>query len=151
MKRRMTLSLALALSVISLALASFDSTARAQQRRVFRADTGMIMIGPNQVLRLTVVSGDFNPDNDISVRFRRMGYVEADNVYKVAAQNVTGPVRLMPGEAASLDITRLFLGGVYADAVRGVVESNRPGARVTVQIIDETTGETQIIVILIAT
>jgi hypothetical protein len=56
----------------------------------------------------------------------------------------------MPGEAASIDITRSFLGGVYADAVRGVVETNRPGARVTAQIFDATTGETKIIVNLIA-
>ena len=145
----MTLSIALALSVVALSLVSYDSTARAQQRRMFRVDTGMVTLGPNQVLRLAV-SGDFNDDNPISVRFRRTGYVEADNVYKIAAQNVTDPVRLMPNEAASIDITRSFLGGVYADGVRGVVETNHPGARVTAQIIDATTGQTKIIAILIA-
>ena len=147
MKRRITLSIALTLSLVALSLASSDSTAQAQQQQQqrFKADTGVVAVGPNQTLRLTVV-GDFNDDGLISVRFRRVGYVEADNVYKIAAQDVTGSVRLMPGEAASFDIPASFLGGIYV-GVRGVVETNGRDARVTAHIIDRVTGQVNSVLI----
>ena len=144
MHRRIALSIALALSVALLSLMSSGSTAQAQQQIRFRADTGLFTLGQNQVLRLTAVF-DFNNDGDVAgadfarVRFRRMKYVEADNVYQVAAQDVTDPVTLRPGEAASIVTDNVdpdeFLGRV-------VVESNRRNVRATATIINTLTGET---------
>ena len=78
MKRRMTLSIALTLSVVALLLASSDSTAQPKPgiRRV--ADTGIVSLGPNQVLRLTLfgdATGDRQVDAADYVVFRRMEYI----------------------------------------------------------------------------
>ena len=144
MKRRITLSLALSLSVVLVSLMSSDSTAKAQQggRRV-SFDTGIVTLGPNQVLRVTVAAGDGDSDGAdyLAVRFRRLGYIEQGNVYKVTSQATTDPIRLRSGEAASIDI-----GLDEFNAVRGVINGNligtdAAGARATVQIIDVNTRQ----------
>ena len=52
MKRSIALAVALAVSVILLSLVSSDSVSQAQQRRLFQWDTGVVSLGPNQVLRI---------------------------------------------------------------------------------------------------
>ena len=137
MRRRIILSIALVMSLVLVSLTSSDSTAQArQQRRTFVWDTGVVTLGPNQVLRLTA-TGDGQVLGNLLLRFRRTGYVEEDNIYKVASQATTGPVEPGPGEAVSIDFNR---GNV--DAVRGVVLSNRRNVRVTAAIINTSTGET---------
>lgn len=145
MRRRTALSIALALSVL-VSLVSLPATARGQQRRVFRADTGMFILGPDQVLRLTVTTSDI--DAELRVRFRRMGYVEADNVYKLAAQEVTDPVTLRPGEAVSMDVSAFTNGGSYP-GMRGVVESNRQDVRVTAHIVNKFTQKVDSIIAIL--
>src|SRR5688572_10468012 len=74
MRHRTTLSIALALSVVLLSVMSSDSAANTQpppQR--FRADTGLIIPGPHQILRLTIAAGS-GDDQITFVRFRRMEY-----------------------------------------------------------------------------
>ena len=146
MKRRMTLSFALALSVTLLSLASSDSTAQAQLagRRV--ADTGIVSLGPNEELRLTLM-GDFNADGKVDaadyVLFRRMEYGQetcgSDGVCKlvVTSQTTTNPIRLRPGEAVSFTCIPAAVFGV-----RVVVLSNRRNVRATATIINTITGET---------
>ena len=74
MKRSIALAVALAVSGILLSLASSDSVSQAQQRRLFQWDTGVVSLGPNQVLRLL---GDWNGDGDATdaaaKRPRRLG------------------------------------------------------------------------------
>jgi hypothetical protein len=142
MKRRIALSIALVVSVVLVSLASSDSTAQAQQgiRRV--ADTGIVSLGPNQELRLTVM-GDFNADGQVDaadyVLFRRMEYGQetcnSDGVCKlvVTSQTTTNPIRLRPGEAVSFTC---IPGSVFG--VRVVVESNRR-ARVLGIVFDTST------------
>ena len=141
MKRRMTLSIALVLSVVLLSLLSSDAKAKAQppQRSMF--DTGIIAPSPNQILRITINWGD--GAEQAVVRFRRMEYApgscNTDGVCKLnVASDTTSPgITLMPGEAASLD----FIGGhEVTHGVRGVVISNRPNVRVNTLIIEATTG-----------
>ena len=145
MKRRIALSFALALSVISLALVSFDSAARAQQRQRCTADTGVITLRPNQKLRLAT-NGTIGPqagDATVVVGFRRMDYVHegcnSDGVCKlaVASQSTSAPITVMPGEAAYIDVAPAYPGG----GVRVVVLSNRRNVRATAAIIDTVTGE----------
>ena len=142
MKRKITLSIALALSLILISLTASDSTVSAQpqqQRAVF--DSGIVTLGANQALRVSIV-GDWNSDNDVTVRFRQTQYTP-DGVcssggvckYAVASQNTTAPVTLMPGEAASSSL----MAGTYG---RSTVFSNRRNVRVTAAIIDTLTGET---------
>jgi hypothetical protein len=140
MKRRLTLSTALALSVLSLALVSSDSTAQAQQQVRFRADTGIVTLGPNQVLRVTVTAVDGS--DFLLVRFRRTQYAQGacnNGACKLASVTdlILDPFTLMAGEAAYIDIPQ----GGFA-GVRGVVQSNRRNMRATATIINTVTGET---------
>ena len=151
-KRRITVSISLALSLL-LTLLSLPSTAQGQPRRRPVADTGIITLGQNQVLRITVRVSDTNAE-DTTVRFRRQGFnaVFADGSvrkYIVASQDTSAPITLMPGEGASIDIPRSFLGEDYL-SVRGVVLSSSPNVQVNALIVDTTTGNaTAIIAILI--
>ena len=136
MKRQMTSSLVLTLSLL-LSLVWFPSPASGQQPQRFRADTGIIIPGPHQKLRVTVVGMG---TTILTVRFRQIEYVQdtcnSDAVCKLTAssQTTSDPITLVPGEAASLDLIASTYG-------RGIVLSDTQDARVTVQIIDTTTGQ----------
>ena len=148
MKLRLRLSIALVLGAVLLSLTSSDLMAQ-QGRRRFRADTGIVTLGPNQQLRVSV-TGDFNGDADLGGAdfvFRRIGYIEQDNIYRVGSQVTTEPIRLTQSEGASIDINQ----GEF-DAVRCVVSGNLIGtdarsARVTVQVINRTTNQVDSILI----
>jgi hypothetical protein len=134
MKQRITLTIALTVSVVLVSLASSDSTAQAQPERRRVADTGILSLAPNQELRLTLLRltlmGDADGDGKVDaadyVLFRRMEYGQescsSDGVCKlvVTSQTTTNPVRLRPGEAVSFTC---IPGSVFG--VRVVVESNR--------------------------
>jgi hypothetical protein len=139
MKRRIALSIALALGVLLVSLASSDSTARAQKQARFSADTGIVTLGPNQVLRVTAVvdGADF-----LALRFRRMQYAQgtcAGEVCKLASVTdlILDPVTVMAGQAASMNLTQDGFNGV-----RIVVQSNRRNVRATATVINTVTGET---------
>ena len=140
MKRRIALSMALALSVVFVSLMSSDSTAQPQQQVKFRADTGIVALGPNQRLRLWILTDQYG-DIPSAVSFRRMQYAQGacnGGVCKLGSVTdlVIDPFTLMAGEAAYIDITQ----GGFA-GVRGVVQSNRR-VRATATIINTVTGET---------
>lgn len=149
MKRRIVLSIALALSVVGLSLMSSDSMAQAQQRVRFRADTGAVRLGPNQGLRVTVAAPVDGADF-LAVRFERFEYSQgvcnSEGLCKhmTLTKTGTGTLNLTAGEAASIVD--------YVDPdelLRVVVESNRSGARVTAQIIDVATNEVVAVVPLV--
>ncbi len=123
---------------------SFALTAQGQQpKRKLVADTGVVTLGPNQMLRL---AGDWNGDGVTSVQFRQVAYMPAgcnDGVCKhtVVSQSTSAPVTLMSGEAASIDIDN------YSWGIRAMVLSDNPNMRVNVMIVDKTTGN--IIAILV--
>lgn len=137
MKRSIVLAVALFLSVILLSLASSDSATQAQQRRLFQWDTGVVALGPNQVVRLV---GDWNGDGDTTVGFREIKYGQGacnGTVCKLVIISTTtsGPHTVAAGEAISLDLIATTYG-------RGIVTSNRRDVQVTASIINTTTGET---------
>lgn len=149
MKHKLALTISLAMIVALASLMRSDSTASAQQRRVFRGDTGVVPLGSHQVLRITVDWGDGDPG---TVRFGRIAYMpegcNSDGVCKlaVAAQDTSEPITLMRGEAASMDYRETDF-----NFVRRVVLSSSRNVRVNAQIIDVTTGQVDgIIAILIA-
>ena len=141
MTRNTLLTIALAVIVISLSLASSDSTARAQRQRRLAADTGVITLGANQILRITVVN---RSRADSNIRFRKTEYTEgacsSDGVCKhvVASVNTSAPLTLAPGEAASVDIPN----STSAVGVK-VLDAGGSGTfeQVVAQIIDATTGK----------
>ena len=72
MKRKMTFSLTLTLSLL-LSLVSLPATAQAAPQR-FKADLGVISLVATQTLRVTVAGTDGN--DTIRVRLRWMHYME---------------------------------------------------------------------------
>ena len=140
MKRKITLSLVLS---VALLLMTFDSTTRAQPVRRFRFETGIVKLGPNQIMRITINWGDGTPN---SVRFGQTAYTQdgchADGVCKLTGTNTfSGSITLMPGEAASYDI---LSAGTYG---RGIVVTNNRNAHVNASIIDATTGRVDAVLI----
>jgi hypothetical protein len=143
MKRRIILSIALALSIVLVSLMSSDSSVAAQNQIKIVADTGMVALGPGQTLRLTVAApvGVVNLDHHI-LEFRRINYTEnvcSGNVCKQSVASVTnsGAIALLPGEAASFHIGP----EIYGNGVRGVVLSNSRDLRVNAMIIETATGK----------
>jgi hypothetical protein len=140
MKRRIVLSIALALGSLLVLLTSSDATALAQQQTKFRADTGIVTLGPNQVLRVTATVVDGN--DFLAVRFRRIQYGQgtcAGEICKLGSVTdlIIDPIALMPGEAASMNLAQDGFKGV-----RIMVQSNRRNVRATAAIINSVTGET---------
>lgn len=145
MKRKMrlslTLTLSLLLSLVSLPAAS-QATPPPPQR--FRADSGVIALGADQRLRVTVAAGDINGDQAIRVRFRWMQYEPQGCSgmppvcrHMVVSQDVTAVETPGPDDALSLELNGTGVGG--AGAVRVIVESNNPNARVLSIVFDTST------------
>ena len=138
MKRSIASAIMLAVTVILLLLVSSDSSTQAQLRgKLFHWDTGVVALGPNQVLRLT---GDWNGDGDTTVGFREIKYGQGacnGAVCKlvILSSTTTGPLTVPAGEGISLDLVSSTYG-------RGIVTSNRGDVQMTASIINTLTGET---------
>ncbi len=142
MKHRITLSIALVLSIALLSLMSSDSTVKAERLRTYSADTGVVTLGPGQILRITVAPQAGRPTDSFSLNFVKIEYDPStcndDGVciHTVTSRTTTDPVRLMPGESASIDITPT----PNSSAVRSVVTVDSPDVQVNAFIIDIDTG-----------
>lgn len=141
MKRRITLSIALVLSIVLVSLMSSDSTANAARPQRFVADTGMIPLGPNQLLRVTVVPVADGPIHSVIFTFTTNHFGPQGTCnggvckHFISSQTTSDPITLAPGEAASVDIAsgqtaqvRLHFGSVL------------PNVQMNALIIDTTTG-----------
>ena len=141
MKRRIALSIALLLASVLVSLTTSDSTARAQQRAKFSADTGIVTLGPNQVLRVTATRAVDGADF-LALRFRRMQYAQGPcdgGVCKLGSVTdlIIDPFTLMMGEGASMDLAQDGFKGT-----RIIVLSNSRNVRATAMIVNTITGET---------
>lgn len=156
MKSKITISIALVLSIILVSLVVFDTATNAQPRRQRIFDTGAVTLGPNQYLRITVNGGDGN--DSLGLRFRQMRYAPlmCDGSvrtckYTVASENTTAPIRLRGNEAVSFDI----MPAPESPVVRGVALGDVNGdgiddIRVNAEVINSQTGHVDgIIAILI--
>ncbi|HEX6187015.1 MAG TPA: hypothetical protein VFZ40_02950 [Pyrinomonadaceae bacterium] len=151
MKRKIALSLALTLSVVMLSLMSSDSSANAQQRgKKVSFDTGIVTLSPDQFLRVAI-AGDFNRDADADgadfLVFKRVGYIEQGNIYRVASQVTTDPIRLGQGEAVSIDINQGEFNAVRCLVAGNFIGTDASNARVTVEIINRTTNQVDSVLI----
>ena len=141
MKRRLTLSIALVMSIALVSLMSSDSTANAA-RPQYVADTGMIPLGANQLLRITVApkAGAVVPTGSVVFTIDGNTYTPGTcngGVCKhfISSQTTSDPITLATGEAVSVDTApghtaqfRLRFGSVL------------PNVQVNALIIDTTTG-----------
>ena len=149
MKRKLTLSIALALGIVLVSLTSTDWPVGAEPPQRFVFDTGLIKVGAGQLPLVSVAAGDFNGDGSVSGTdfvVRRFEYAQGpctgDGVCRQAieSQTISDPMRLLPGQAASIAVDPSDpTGGIY---VRAVVVSNKRSALVTASIIDTVTGKT---------
>jgi len=159
MKRITVLSVALGLGIALLALISSDSRTKAAPVRTYYsepkagprakplpprtyiADTGMITLGPNEFLRMTVVAARSRQPTSLTVTFTGQVTESVCNggvcTHTVTSEYTTAPVTLMQGQAASHDIVPT----PGASAVRAVVTGNSPDMLVNGLIIDGTTGQ----------
>jgi hypothetical protein len=133
MKQKTNLLMAALLGGLIITLLSADSFAQ-NQRRQFVADTGVINLGPNQKLRVTVTPAADNLT--LRVRFRRCLYIEQDGFFMVDSTQISPVMMLASNEARFFDT---FAAG--AAAVRFRIGSNSPDIVVTSQLIDTSTGE----------
>lgn len=132
--------IALVLSVVAMSLVRHGSTAHAQPGGGKKFDTGVVTLGPDQELRITVNSLGGNDAG--SFRSRRMTYTETGTtggvrILMLASQTTMGPITLSPGEAASMG----FRTTVAGETVHYMVSTNNPNIQVTAMIIDGSTGE----------
>ena len=143
MKRGITLSIALVLGAALMSLISSAATVEAKKEKTFSADTGIITLGPNQMLR--IVTDNKDPDAEYIVSFKQMSYrgtaSGGGSRHNLVSQTTSDTVTVAPGEGFSIAI------GTSESVVRAVVTSNSEGVQVTGQIIDTTTGN--IIAVLI--
>ena len=146
MRRKLILSVALALGIGLVSLTSTDWTVGAEPPQRFVFDTGLIKVGAGQLPLVFVAAGDFNGDGSVSGTdfvVRRFEYTQGpctgDGVCRQAieSQTVSDPTRLLPGQAASIVVDPSDPTG---NTVRAVVVSNRRNARVSATITDTVTG-----------
>jgi hypothetical protein len=146
MKHKITLSIALVMSLVLISLIGSATTANAApQPQRFVADTGTVPLGPNQLLRLTVA-----PPPGLEVVTVEYMYITWTNyqhgacndsgvcMHTILSQNTTDPVMLRRGEAVSMDITQSPNGS----AVRGLVYLTSNDLEVNMQVVDIITGAT---------
>ena len=144
MKRRITLSIALVLSIAGLSLVSFNSTgAQNQTRYVF--DTGFITPGSNQDIRLSVLSGTPTANGTFNFRIRQFSYTPDDCSggvckYSIGSQTESDLVTVMPNEAASIDFRRCM--SPICGGIRGVIVTDNKDVRGNISIVDRITGAT---------
>jgi hypothetical protein len=142
MKRKITLSIALALGVVLISLTNSDSRVGAHNKTRFSAGTGVVTLGPDQVLRVTVNTREGN--DRVNIRLRQTRYAASGTTAGItklaaAAQETSEVIPLTAGEAVSLDTRRCtfpLCGGVFVSVL-----SDSRDVRVTASIIDTLTGE----------
>jgi hypothetical protein len=139
MKRRITLSIAITLSIVAISVTSSDTAVSAQNQISVVGDTGVIKLGPNQVLRVGAVDGD--TDGSDFLLFRRVGYTQDacnGGVCKLVAssQTTSSPISLMTGEAVTFQVGP----DVQGNGVRVVVLSNDRSMHGNASIVDQVTG-----------
>jgi hypothetical protein len=141
MKRKITLSIALALSIILVSLTGSDSNVGAQNQTRFAADTGMITLGPNQTLRVAIKSPRDSASGQ-ATGFKRIEYAQQGVCsggvckHEISSQTASGPVTLAPNEALTVDLEW----SANVSGSRIVVSSGRD-LQVNAMIIDAATGK----------
>jgi hypothetical protein len=122
---------------LGLLLAGSDSPAQAPPARRVVADTGIVTLGPNQRLRLTLST---RAGGEVVSAVRQLTYAQGTCVagvctHPVVSRTTSDPIVLGPDQGASVDVPNT------AFAVRGLVLTNGRGLQVQAAIVDETTNQ----------
>lgn len=149
MKRKITISTVLVLSIALLSLMASDPTATAAPPQRYAFDTGYLTPGANQFVRITVALGDTGTHE---VRFRSIQASPGSCSggicsHFVASQSVSEPFSLSGGDGLSMDLYSANPG----QGVRGIVLTNSRTMRVNATIMNTITGEAGAVVTLLGT
>ena len=107
----------------------------AQNRLLQVGDSGVVTLGPNQSLRVTVASSDITGDENLVIRFRQIKYNKCQTQKLcVAGQSMSDPIILASTESADGETD-----GADFLAYRTVVMSNRRNVKVTGIVFDTST------------
>jgi hypothetical protein len=106
------------------------------QTQTYIADTGLISIGPAQILRLSVASAG---SETVTIRFRKTEYVDSSVSGSVVrkqmlSQTTSDAITIAPGQAASIDFQYTI------KDVRGEVISSSRNLRVNAFVVDSNTS-----------
>jgi hypothetical protein len=145
MKRGITFSIALVMSIALVSVMRLDSTANASRQQRYVADTGLIPLGPNQLLRITVTpqAGGVVPTGSVTFTVDNVGYGTQGTCnggvckHFISSQTTSDPITLAPGEAVSVD-TATGTSGQFTLTFNG--QTTLPNVQVNALIIDTTTG-----------
>ena len=145
MKRKITVSIALMMSIVLVSLMSSDSQAQGQGNRRAVFDTGVVTLGLNQILRITLTlppqANNFSLNYE-EIKFTYLPGPCTDGVCKLSASNPqSSRGQIDAGEAVSIDIPP------SGAAVRGIIKTNNQNARVTAMIVDTATGQVDSVLI----
>src|SRR5262245_50452161 len=135
MKRSLlfTITLSLLLTMVSLPVSAQTNLKR------FKADSGVVTLGPNQVLRLTIGGADGADTLRARVRWMQYGAQGCSGTpavcrHMVVAQGVV-PIVPVGTDFVSFDVQQIGSG------VRAIVESNDPNTRVVAMVFDTVTQQ----------
>ena len=142
MKRKITLLSVLAVSITSILLLSSYTGVEAQNQLRYLGGTGIVMLGENQNMSVTINGGSGN--DAIAFRLRRTVYVKTnctDGVcgYAVESQTTSGTMISAPNQSSKLDLMGNQIG--TDRAVKIEILSSSPKAVVTMQLVDVLTGQ----------
>jgi hypothetical protein len=137
MKPKHTISIGLIFGML-LGLSLMPKVKGQPPARRFKTDTGVVRLGPGQVLRL-IINGQDGADT-LNVSFRRMFYAGSSNggVWKgsIVAQDMPASINVGPHEAASTDASQGGFDAVRIEAlIRGYTGATTVNAG-TLQIIN---------------
>lgn len=136
MKRRIILSIALVMSVVTLSLFKSDSTVNAEPPQRFAWDTGMVTLGENQILRVISVDGELGGGiyGEVikRIEYQQTACQSGICKYAIASQTTSAPLTVAPDESVSIDTPS---GGTR----RIVVLSNKRSLKVNAIVFDTST------------
>ncbi|HVE58016.1 MAG TPA: hypothetical protein VNB22_14390 [Pyrinomonadaceae bacterium] len=107
MKYKITLSIALVISIVMLSLIKSDSTVNAEPPQRFTFDTGIVTLGENQTLRVVSVDGELGGGlyGEVIKRFeyQQTGCEAGICKLAVTSQTTSPVIRFAQNEAASIE------------------------------------------------
>lgn len=139
MKRRITLTIALVLSVVLVSLMRSDSAANAAPPQRFKTSTGVVTPAAGQTLRVTVVSAQPSDPTDFDIVFHEFTASGCNGTPAVCRHTINSrgatPVISLGNDAFSLDLPGT------GNGVGVTVTSNSRNVRVNAIILDAATGD----------